>query len=319
MSEIKGIMELLLSPTPIAHRLLMAAWDNLSFESQCDLLLNYGSVQGQRLRNHWVEIGEVAIKSPYPLVRYLGSKIIGSEKKYEAQVRNDPHPLVSASNMISGCDYFSSVFKNITSFLSLNQAERIEQLSNCSNSGGKFFDLMLSVKKEMEKGLLKQAEVFEMLFAYLTNPYVKREIERDFSKYGPEGGFNWFSDGEERNSLWKLITLFPDQWNLPEFLPAVPQGAIIKDLKSIADELTKGKFWQTLDAIFQRKDIKEDGLKKTLFDELMRAVVNSDPNSRFTDIGKYDAISLISSLSSKNESWEEINKKICCYFDGEGA
>ena len=53
MSAKNKLMEILLAATPISHRILMAAWNDLSFETQCDLLLNYNSCKGIRLDNQW--------------------------------------------------------------------------------------------------------------------------------------------------------------------------------------------------------------------------------------------------------------------------
>ena len=147
------------------------------------------------------EIADAALKSPYAVVRYLASKIAGNQ--HEKRVRNDSHALVSSSNMISGCAYFSRVCEDITSFLALSQSERIEQLSYCSSSGGEFFDIISLAREE-----LQSSDILELLLAYLTNPYVKRDVER--RDYKAHMGMNWYSDSKERDSLWKLLTLFPE-------------------------------------------------------------------------------------------------------------
>lgn len=226
IDKAKKLKDILLAPTPIAHRMLLASWNDLNFESQCEILLQYEKVKGHRLWSYSTEIRELALKSPFPLVRYLGSKICG-EKDGKSEIANDSHPLVSSSNMRFGCSYFNSIFDDASKFLLLTQDERIENLSYCSNSGGKFYELMSLVKDKIE-----QQEAYELVLAYLTNPYVKRQLERDFSSYGPDMGLNWYSDGKERESLWKLTALFPDL-EICELLPRTPAGENIESIALI--------------------------------------------------------------------------------------
>ena len=87
MHEEENLKEILLKPTPISHRMLMAAWDDLSFESQCEILLAYNkNREVGRFTIHTDEFLKKSIKSPYPLVRYLASKVLfGSKLGYREQ------------------------------------------------------------------------------------------------------------------------------------------------------------------------------------------------------------------------------------------
>lgn len=307
------LIDLLLASTPISHRILMAAWNDLNFESQCDLLLNYSSIKGTRLKSNGDEIADIALKSPYPLVRYLASKELGIKYTHEKIVRDDSHPLVSASNMVSGCHYFSRVCDDINVFLSMTKEERIEQLSHCTSSGGKFFELMSAVKSEVDKDRFDDSHVLEMLLAYLTNPYVKRDVERDYYSYGPDMGLNWYADGKERESLWRLLLLFPKEGGLANLLPIIPDGESITGLKEVVNELISCNSLETINNIFRRQDIKESELRNTLSNELMRAIRKEELN-KFSEIDQSDATTLLCSLRIENNSWEEVYEEISGYF-----
>jgi hypothetical protein len=208
MHEETNLMEILLRPTPISHRMLMAAWDDLSFESQCEILLAYNkNREVGRLNVHTDEFLEKALKSTYPLVRYLASKVLFGSK-FEKIIISDPHPLVSSSNMLDGCDY--CVLDNgKDKFISMTHNQRIEKLSYSSSYDG-FVDLMQYFKNESDTAKFKKHEVYEMVLAYLKNPYVKRRLERTDSDYGPEMGGNWYFDDKEKEDLKKLLLIFPE-------------------------------------------------------------------------------------------------------------
>ncbi len=207
MQEEENLKEILLKPTPISHRMLMAAWDDLSFESQCEILLAYNKNRKVgRLTIHTDEFLKKALKSPYPLVRYLASKVLFGSK-FEKIIINDPHPLVSSSNMMDGCDY--SLLGNDKKFTSMTHSQRIEKLSYCS-SCDEFVDLMQYFKNKSDEGRFKINDVYEMILAYLKNPHVKRRLERRDSDYGPEMGLNWHFDNKEKESLQKLSLIFPE-------------------------------------------------------------------------------------------------------------
>lgn len=218
MKDPKKLKDILLKPTPISHRMLMAAWDDLSFESQCDILLSYNKdPETRRLTIHTAEFLEKALKCAYPLVRYLASKVLyGSDA--EERIANDPHPLVSSSNMLDGCDY-CTIGDDKDRFISMTQNQRIEKLSYCSSYDG-FVELMQHFKDQSDKGDVKIGEVYEMVYAYLKNPYVRRRLERKDSDYGPDMGMNWYFDNKEAESLQKLPSIFPEL-NLEEDIPSV--------------------------------------------------------------------------------------------------
>jgi hypothetical protein len=201
MKDPKKLKEILLKPTSMSHRMLMAAWDDLSFESQCDILLSYNKdPEMKRLRIHTDEFLEKALKCAYPLVRYLASKILYGEN-FKEQITKDPHPLVAYSNMMDGCEYFCTNSKD--NFIKLTHDQRIEKLSYCS-SYDEFVELMQHFKDLPDKGEVKIGEVYEMVIAYIKNPYVRRRLERRDSDYGPDMGMNWYFDNKEAKSLQKL-------------------------------------------------------------------------------------------------------------------
>ena len=258
----------LLNPTPSGTAKLLAAWDDLSLESQMQVLLALDDTKHSDYLSK--KVLSKALDSSNAYVRYLAAKGLESStyneeerKALEERIAADPEDLVKYCLLELGL--FGVIDKDIqnpASFFNLPHGARLAKVRQLKGRGKEIASLITyAVENLLEEGKVSETELYEILADYLINPSFKYWYRGEAHLVG-EG--IWAAE-EDIEALWQLIPKIPEKLSyvllahLPEGVGDFWTSAQIP--QAVLDQLTSHQ----LKTLLYRDDIELEKFRKQIF------------------------------------------------------
>jgi hypothetical protein len=264
-------------PTPSGTAKLLAAWDDLSLESQIILLTEITEADpltsflpphlnhfGNRFSNRLTKVVKKALDSPNSYIRYLAGRNLkslpeGEEKKaIQTRIESDHDPMVRFCLLEEARTVLDF---DPNTFFTLPQEARLAQIRSLQSCHRDVLSLIEhAAVHELKDGKITEVELFEILLDLMGSPAFRRLHSSDNTE-----AFLGLQQIYDIEGWWRLTTRLPEwmTYLLIEHLPAKHLFAVprTKLRKVLLDTLSPYQ----LAHILRRPDIKLSAYRKELF------------------------------------------------------
>ncbi len=277
LQDLKHFKEIL-SPTPSGTEKLLAAWDDLSIETQIEILF---LLQEIRYPTYLIKkIYLKAVSSANPYIRYLAVRpptFIGernlrsilSKEEFEEienkifgsssfEFKNDLDEYKKSGDPSSLVRYSNFDFNGTTDdFYNLSQPARLAISQKWTSANDEVIEIIENAYTYIEKGIITSSEVIEIFENYFGGPKFSGKYKGPM----PLDGWLAYLQGEELEKLWLLLLKIPKELHLPllEHLP-VESG-----LGSMPEGIPNQLYGNSLDYLLMRDDVVLSDLRKKIF------------------------------------------------------
>jgi hypothetical protein len=218
----------LTQPTPSGIAKLIAAWDDLQFETRVEIWARMAeadlpSFLMERLRRK-------ALGDSNPYIRYLAGRGVhldtdnADDREIKARIESDGDPLVRYALL----EDWLPLGVDTDCFFSLPQAARLALVRAERGGRGKVIAGLIShaVEHQLKAGLVSEIELLEILIDYLGSPQFHEYYRSEHNHRDREGYRE-----RDMEALWKLVPTLPGAlwYPLVQHLPE-GEGGIDKDV-----------------------------------------------------------------------------------------